>query len=182
MAAECGRSLPVAPPGWPQAAASVSAGRCSVLRLPRFLKCHLCLMAALISCIRKKHTPVVSGYICSQGSVLTHAHSVGVIRHRRVSWQSAGAAVQTMRNGGEKKTAAAPKNKNSKWTNYLAKIRICSQRQSPCCDKAALSGEANLKQHPSCRRLAGATRGGGATLRVSHSLPRLALVDAAREC
>lgn len=97
-------------PGWPRAAASVSPGRSSVLRLLRFLKCHLCLMAALISCIREKHTPVVSGYICSQGSVPTHAHCVGVIRHRRVPWQSAGAAVQTIRKGGkkEKKISGSP--------------------------------------------------------------------------
>lgn len=65
-----------------------------------------------------------------------------------------------------------PKNKNSKWTNYLATISICSSRQSPCFDKAALSGEANLKQHPSCRRLAGATRGGRPRRRRSESPTR----------
>lgn len=63
-----------APPDWPPAAV-VSPGCSSVLQLLRFLKCHLCLMAALISCIRKKHTPVVSGYIWSQGSVPRRTHT-----------------------------------------------------------------------------------------------------------
>lgn len=61
---------------------------------------------------------------------------------------------------GKKISSSNKKNKNSKRTNYLATISICSHRQSTCFDKAALSGEANLKQHPSCRRLAGATWGG----------------------
>lgn len=59
--------LPPPPP--PEAL--VSPGRPSTLQLLRSLKCHSCLMAALISCIRTKHTPVVSGYISSQGSVPT---------------------------------------------------------------------------------------------------------------
>lgn len=104
------------PPGWPGAAAPTGPGPSSVLRLLRFLKCHLGLMAALISCIGEKCTPVVSGYICSQGSVPTHAHCVGVIRHRRVPWQS---AVRTTQKRKKKKSGKTPNYEIGEWTNYL---------------------------------------------------------------
>lgn len=162
----CQLLLPQLPPDWLPAAA-VSPGCSSVLQLLRFLKCHLCLMEALISCIRKKHTPVVSGYIWSRGSVPRHTHAHA---HTHALCQShpsqacslaVGPRVQTMqKRGTEKNQQQQQKNKNSEWTNYLMTISICSLRQSTCFDKAALSGEANLKQHPSCRRLAGATWGG----------------------
>lgn len=148
-------------------------------------------MAALISCIRKKHTPVVSGYICSQGSVPTHTHTVsessvtGVFPGSR----PAPACKRCEKGGGRgrKKSAATPRNKNSKWTNYLATISICSRRQSPCFDKAALSGKLiwNNIRHVGGWR--GATlgrrqrRGGDAQslpLAPPSPPPRLALFDA----
>lgn len=100
--------------------------------LPRFLKCHLCLMAVLISCIWKTHS---GHYQLHFQSGFMPNSLVRVIRHSPVPWQLVPQMMQKLKSSNYLQLSLSA---------YIASECVLTRLLYQCSEKP------NLKQHPSC--------------------------------